>query len=67
MEKKQRELTASESFISMAMVAVIFLLVSIDERIEWHATEYIRIALALVVGLGTCIYQYRCINDVKED
>ena len=55
----ERELTAKESIISMAMIAVVFLLVSIDERIEWHATEWVRIVLALVLALGTCVYQYK--------
>lgn len=55
----ERELTAKESIISMAMIAVVFLLVSIDERIEWHTTEWVRMGLGIVLGLGTCVYQYK--------
>lgn len=64
----ERELTAKESIISMAMIAVVFLLVSIDERIEWHTTEWVRMGLGIVLGLGTCVYQYkRTHTENKEE
>ena len=64
----ERELTAKESIISMAMIAVVFLLVSIDDRIEWHTTEWVRMGLGIVLGLGTCVYQYkRTHTENKEE
>lgn len=56
---QERELTGKESLISMAMIAVVFLLVSVDERIEWHAAEWVRMVLAIVLALGTCVWQYK--------
>ena len=56
---QERELTGKESLISMAMIAVVFLLVSVDERIEWHAAEGVRMVLAIVLALGTCVWQYK--------
>lgn len=43
----------------MAMIAVVFLLVSIDEHIEWHTAEWVRMVLAIVLALGTCVWQYK--------
>lgn len=56
---QERELTRKESLISMAMIAVVFLLASIDERIEWHTAEWVRMGLAIVLALGTCVWQYK--------
>lgn len=56
---QDRELTGKESLICMAMIAVVFLLVSIDERIEWHTAEWVRMVLAIVLALGTCVWQYK--------
>lgn len=56
---QERELTGKESLISMAMIAVVFLLVSVDERIEWYAAEWLRMVLAIVLALGTCVWQYK--------
>lgn len=63
----ERELTAKESIICMAMIAVVFLLVSIDERIEWHTTEWVRMGLGIVLGLGTCVYQYKCTHTENKE
>lgn len=56
---QERELTRKESLISMAMIAVVFLLASIDESKEWHTAEWVRMVLAIVLALGTCVWQYK--------
>lgn len=43
----------------MAMIAVVFLLASIDESMEWHTAEWVRMVLAIVLALGTCVWQYK--------
>jgi len=43
----------------MAMIAVVFLLASIDESKEWHTAEWVRMVLAIVLALGTCVWQYK--------
>lgn len=58
-QQQERELTGKESLTCMLLVAVVFLLASIDESKEWQATEWVRMVLAIVVGLGTCVYQYK--------
>lgn len=64
---QERELTRKESLISMAMIAVVFLLASIDERIEWHAAEWVRMVLAIVLALGTCVWQYKRMHTPIND
>ena len=51
----------------MAMIAVVFLLASIDERIEWHAAEWVRMVLAIVLALGTCVWQYKRMHTPIND
>lgn len=63
----ERELTGIESLICMVMLVVVCLLVSIDERIEWHAAEWVRMALALVLGFGTCVWQYKRMHTPLKD
>lgn len=65
--KQERELTRKESLISMAMIAVVFLLVSIDESKEWHTAEWVRMVLAIVLALGTCVWQYKCTHTEKKE
>ena len=64
---QERELTGKESLISMAMIAVVFLLVSIDEHIEWHTAERVRMVLAIVLALGTCVWQYKRMHSPNNN
>lgn len=53
-----RELTGKETAKCFCMMAVMFLLASIEDNIEWGVIEWLRMALALVIGFGTCVWMY---------
>ena len=62
----KRELTGKEAAKSLGMMAVMFLLVGIEENNEWGVIEWLRMALALVVGFGTCVWQYKKVHTPLE-
>ena len=63
----ERELTGKETAKCFGMLAVMFLLASIDESIEWGVIEWVRMALALVVGFGTCVWQWNKMHTPLEE
>lgn len=58
----KRELTGKEAAISVAMMVVMILLAGIDEDKAWGMVEWLRAALGLALGVGTCIWQYKRIH-----
>lgn len=62
----ERELTGKETAKCFGMIAVMFLLASIEENIEWGVIEWIRMALALIVGIVACVWQWKMMHTPLE-
>lgn len=67
-EQKQfeRELTGREVAISVAMLIATVLLAGIDENQVWGVAEWLRVALGLAMGAGTCVWQYKRMHTPIE-
>lgn len=64
-QQQERELTSKESAICLAMIIAMVVLVDIEEGTQWHWVEWLRVALALVLGIGTCAWQYKRMTSKK--
>lgn len=59
--KQERELTAKESLISMAGVGVVFIIAAVGDN-DFSTTAFVRLAVAIAVGAGICVWQYWRLN-----
>lgn len=68
-EQKQfeRELTGKEVAICAAAMAVMVLLVCIDENRAWSMGDWVRVILGLALGAGTCVWQYKRMHTPLEN
>lgn len=62
----ERELTGEETAKSLVGMLAMFLLVCIHDD-DYSITAFVRLFIAIILGVVVVIYQYRCMHSPLEE